>query len=366
MNASGDMPFNLLWASGPAWPVVLLAGVSAVVMAAMALFTLARLAAAGLAERHLAAVEERYGMHVMQAAISSLHDDSPIFHAGWFSRLRLKSVILARLHRTGGGARAGVADLYRKLGFLDSDLKALGSMNWHRRVEACTAVSLAGDERSPALLSGLLGDGNEIVRIAAARALVRFAGRDEAAAMLRAMETASGWCARNIADSIASTGSRAFEAVRDTLAAEKAGGRRARLTELLGRISDPRCIPILLPLLSDPEQEARIRAARALGTVKDRRSAVALERALSDVSWEVRAQAAKSLSRVGDGADTGALGAVLSDSNWWVRYNAAQALLSLGVEGRAELIRAAESGPGDACDIARQVLELAPGECAGP
>lgn len=312
----------------------------------------------GLASALRYAVERRYGIYVMEASIEKLHADSPVLRAAWLSRVYLRGFILAKLLRIGGQGRAGLADLYTRMGYLDRDAAALAHPLWWRRIEACTAIGLAGGAGLAARVRPLLVDRREAVRIAAARALSRIDVPDAAPAIIDAMAGASEWGSARLADMVAGMGPPAFEHVKEAVGSCHDAAGRARLIDVVGKLGDTRGVALLLTLLKDEDRETRIRAAKALGQIPDRRSTVALTRALGDGSWEVRAQAAKSIGRIGDVEALGALTACLEDRNWWVRYNSAHALAALGAAGAAELQRVVDAREGFARDIALQVLEM--------
>ena len=341
---------------------VTLAAVLLVVVAAVG----ARRAWRMVVEAIRAAVEQRYGMYVMEASIETLSDDSPIFRASWLSHIYLNGYILSKILRIGGQGRAGLTDLYARMGYLAAAAEALSSRRWWRRVEGCVAIGLAGNRSMAARVRPLLSDRREAVRIAAARALARIDAPDAAPEIIATLSGASEWGAARLADMVAGMGTPAFEHVKKAI--EECGNpaQRARLVDVIGKIGDIRGVPLLIGLLNEPDREIRIRAAKASGVVSDPGSAAALVRALGDDSWEVRAQAAKSLGRIGDDDSIVPLSACLKDRNWWVRYNGAHALAALGAAGKAELKRVVETGEGFAHDIALQVLEMQAQGVLGP
>jgi HEAT repeat protein len=120
---------------------------------------------------------------------------------------------------------------------------------------------------------------------------------------------------------------------------------RGWIAEALGLTGDRAGLPALLALLSDHDEEVRIRACRALGRLAMRDSFEALRFALRDPSPAVRAQAARALGALGEEAAVSPLLKALGDPSWWVRARAGEALLALGELGRAALRSCATAHP---------------------
>jgi hypothetical protein len=82
------------------------------------------------------------------------------------------------------------------------------------------------------------------------------------------------------------------------LQADKNADVRARAADFIGRLEDPRSLPILLRLLGDPESFVRMHATRALA----RQGAAPLPAIclrLTDAHWRVREEAAGTLCAAG-------------------------------------------------------------------
>ena len=104
---------------------------------------------------------------------------------------------------------------------------------------------------------------------------------------------------------------------------------RRYLTLALGRLEDPRVVPLLLEALDDPDDQTRLYAVWALGNVSDLAAAPGILNALSDPEPGVRKMAAHVLGTLGAPGVTGGLRAALQDPSEDVRWNAALGLARL-------------------------------------
>lgn len=125
-------------------------------------------------------------------------------------------------------------------------------------------------------------------------------------------------------------GTLGLEQVREALASDSARVR-ASAAALAARALEPdAAIPVVLPLLSDPEAGVRATAASSLG---DLQAGVAVEElsrlVASDKSSVVRIKAAQALRKIGDPAGAPALASALDAVEVSLRREAAQGLETL-------------------------------------
>ncbi|MBI1923988.1 HEAT repeat domain-containing protein [Candidatus Poribacteria bacterium] len=106
---------------------------------------------------------------------------------------------------------------------------------------------------------------------------------------------------------------------------------RAAIVEALGRIGDPQAIPALTTALQEAEREsARAAIVEALGEIGDPQAIPVLTTALQNESEYIRHAAAKALGKIGNSQAISALTTALQDKLGAVRYAAVQALGEIG------------------------------------
>jgi HEAT repeat protein len=101
------------------------------------------------------------------------------------------------------------------------------------------------------------------------------------------------------------------------------------LTLVLGRLGDPRAVPLLEKALDDKDAETRLYALWALALVGDPSSAARVRPLLESEDAGLRKTAAFAAGRMEDGDAVPALRKLLADSVTDVRWNAALALATL-------------------------------------
>ena len=104
---------------------------------------------------------------------------------------------------------------------------------------------------------------------------------------------------------------------------------RRYLTLVLGRLGDPRAVPLLEAALSDKDPETRLYALWALALIGDPKSAPKVRPLLESEDAGVRKTAAFAAGRMEDGEAVPALRKLLQDPVTDVRWNAALALATL-------------------------------------
>jgi HEAT repeat protein len=104
---------------------------------------------------------------------------------------------------------------------------------------------------------------------------------------------------------------------------------RRYLTLVLGRLGDPRSVPLLEGALADKDAETRLYALWALALVGDPKSAPKVRPLLDSEDPGVRKTAAFAVGRMEDGDAIPVLKRLLSDPVTDVRWNAALALATL-------------------------------------
>lgn len=202
------------------------------------------------------------------------------------------------------------------------------------RTNAATALGRIGDPRAVPALSRALGDPSALVRQAAAQALGRIGTPEAAFALLRALSdpdlrvrvqavralgrTGQPMAAEPLVELLKQTAETAPELRQELIEAlARLGGFavdpllravqvrrpavRQAAAEALGRLGDPRAVPTLVKMLSDPNSQSVAAAAYALGRLGEPAITPLLER-LDHPDSRVRRAAALALAGIGEPA----------------------------------------------------------------
>lgn len=231
-----------------------------------------------------------------------------------------------------------------------------------------------GDDAFTALLEAL-ADRDERVRAAAAAALGGFAAPEATDALVRATFDAGPALREEITEVLADRG---LDALWDALDAFMASDKEeARLAVLwtLGKMGDPRGVPLLRAALADPRPRVRSSAVGALGKISGPETAHALLDALADPDGRTRAAAVNALGRSGGADVVEGLRGALDDPDAFVRGRACVALGRLGDAecrgriaeegGRAAVVGLALLGEADDAALLGGLLDGGLGELDG-
>jgi HEAT repeat protein len=345
----------------PAYALVLVVVVAmAALIALLFVLLLIQRGVASLASAHVrrreaalnpllfAALESPAAMSRLRRALRPL--DRPV--------LRTMLLRLA-LDLRGDEARV-IADLYRTLGFLDDELRALGALRARRRAAAAANLATLRMPRIQRHLVRALDDRDRRVRIALVQAIGEVGDRDAVLALVRRLGERSPTVVRQVEQVLIERGREVVpELVAYAAASRSLRGRRAAV-EVLGLLRAPLAADLLLGLVRHADRELRIRAVKAAAAIGDPRFLGPFHELLGDPSWVVRCQAAKGLGTLGSPTSVALLRGALGDAHWWVRFYAAVALAELGDPGHAAL-RAAEADPEPTVrDMARYLIERGP------
>jgi HEAT repeat protein len=277
-----------------------------------------------------------------------------------FDRAVLRRMLLRLALDLRGDEAHAIADLYRELGLLDAELRALGA--WRARRRAAAAANLA-TLRMPGIQHQLvraLDDPDHTVLIALIRAIGEIGDRHALVALIRRLGERSPTVVRQVEQVLIDRGREVVpEIVAYAETSLKLRGRRAAV-EVLGLLRAPLAADLLLGLVRHPDRELRIRAVKAAAAIGDPRFLDAFHELLADPIWEVRCQAAKGLGSLGSPTSVPLLRATLGDGSWWVRFYAAVALAELGESGHAALQAAVTDPEPTVRDMARYLVERGP------
>jgi len=312
--------------------------------------------AVNLLERYAERRKRRFEPHVLNL-LNDPTATEPLEH-GLFpgDRKFIEELLLQQASQLKGQDRRNMTTVFEKIGYVKSEMSALRSRRWWRRLEATINLGIMQSQMAVTALIDAVGDPVEDVRLAAVRALGQLNEPRGLRLLLGAIEEGDRWTGSRIVEAIISMGPEIAPEIIPRLEAATNINARLLYVQICGLLQITEALSSLLLLLKNPDKETRISAARALGQIGDVSAVESLIISLNDESWEIRAQAAKSLGALGDKQAAGKLKRVLSDENWGVRHNAADALHQLGEEGIEALRETSRSGEGASRVTAAQVL----------
>jgi HEAT repeat protein len=345
----------------PAYSVVLwiVAAMAALVLSIFLLLILQRVLAslvaahvkrreAALTPLLLRAVDSREALRPLRQALRP------------FDPFVLRGMLLQLALDLRGDESRAIAALYRELGLLDAELRALRGWRARRRAAAASNLATLRMPRTQRELIRRLDDPDRSVRIALIRALGEIGDRRALVTLVRRLGERSPTVVRQVEQVLIERGREVVpEIVAYAARTQRLHARRAAV-EVLGFLRTPLATDLLLDLVRHPDRELRTRAVKAAAAIGDPRFLEAFHELLADSSWTVRCQAAKGLGALGSASSVPLLRHALADSHWWVRFYAAVALAELGEAGHAALRTAVADPEPTVRDMARYLTERGP------
>jgi HEAT repeat protein len=272
----------------------------------------------------------------------------------------LRGMLLQLALDLRGDESRAIAALYRELGLLDVELRALRGWRARRRAAAAANLATLRMPRTQRELIRRLDDPSRSVRIALIRALGEIGDRQALVTLVRRLGERSPTVVRQVEQVLIERGREIVpEIVAYATTTQRLSARRAAV-EVLGFLRAPLAADLLLELVRHPDRELRTRAVKAAAAVGDPRFLQAFHELLADPSWSIRCQAAKGLGTLGSESSIPLLRAALADDHWWVRFYVAVALAELGEAGHAALRAAVDDPEPTVRDMARYLTERGP------
>ena len=274
-----------------------------------------------------------------------------------FERRMSRAILLRLAPDLRGESGEGIAELYRRLGWLQADLKRLRSWRAMTRANAAADLGLVRAGEALPALTKALDDADVRVRQTAVWALGHAGGSDSLAALVRLLGDSSVSVARRAQEVLAERGQEVKDAIITYVG--KSANRSGRLAgiELLGWLRIPGGADLLLDFMGDLDPEVRVKSVKAAAAIGDPRFMEVFHRLLEDPRWEVRCQAAKGLTVFGSPDSAPFLEKSLRDQHWWVRFYAATALSEAGPPGEEILHQALRDPEPPVRNMARYLLE---------
>jgi HEAT repeat protein len=272
-------------------------------------------------------------------------------------RQLVRKILLRFALDVRGDTGEGIAELYRKLGFLQADLARLRSWRAITRANAAADLGLVRTAGALPPLLEALEDRDVRVRQSAVWALGQVGGPETLAVLVRLLGDPSRVVARRTQEVLAERGNEAKDAILAYAAKTSSRAGRLAAIELLGWLRIAEGADLLLNCTTDMDPEVRIKSLKAAAAIGDPRFMEIFQRGLEDSRWEVRCQAAKGLSLFGSPDSVPGLTTALRDRHWWVRFYAATALAETGPLGEQALRDALTDPEPSVREMARYLLE---------
>ncbi len=312
--------------------------------------------ALNLFKRYVKWREHRFEPHVLNllneptATAPLEHDLLP------YDKKFIMGLLLQQAAQLKGEDRHNITTIFEKLGYVKSEMSALRSKRWWRRLEAAINLGTIQSRDALSVLIDAVKDPNEDIRLAAVRALGKLNEPRGLQVLLDVMEEGVRWTRSSIVEVLVGMGPDVASEIVPRLESTMNLSVRLLYVQLCGLLQITAALGSLFLLLNDRDKETRVLAAQALGNIGDTAAVESLIVSLDDESWEVKAEAAKALGTLGDERAVNKLKQLLSDENWWIRHNTANSLYQLGETGIAVLRQASCSDEAAPRAVAAQVL----------
>lgn len=292
---------------------------------------------------------------------SALEDEDQI--ENWIRRARrypdsvLRDFIGPFLNRTEGRLLPAIIRVYRKLGLLRKDVRALRSLLWHRRMVAVRRLLNVASESERGALRRAKSD-RHLIKLLALQTLGRVGNVDDVLDMIRDHFITNRLMEQPFFVLFSSLPPQKFRNIMvhwDDIACPR---MRRVLLIVAADVDKIACNKWLPVAARSPELELRIAACIAAVKLPEANTLPLLLRLSRDDEWEVRAQAARSLGMLRNDSTIETLQSLLEDDSFWSRQYAANALAQFGDKGRDKLEEVARGGrDAFARDTATQELQ---------
>jgi HEAT repeat protein len=269
----------------------------------------------------------------------------------------VRGILLRLAPDLRGESSVGIADLYRRLGLLQADLRRLRSRRALTRASAAADLGLVRAAEALPALTKALDDPDVRVRQTTVWALGQAGGPDTLAALVPVLGDSEVTVARRAQEVLAERGQEVKDAILTFVGKSTSRPGRLAAIELLGWLRISGGAELLLGFMGDLDPEVRVKSVKAAAAVGDPRFMGVFHRLLNDPRWEVRCQAAKGLTVFGSPDSVPFLEKSLRDPHWWVRFYVATALSEAGPRGEEILQQALCDPDPPVRDMARYLLE---------
>lgn len=231
---------------------------------------------------------------------SESETNGPKVKIGFESRGFFRRVLLSTASRFSGSDRNVLVGLYSDLGFLEADLKMMGSFFWWKRLAAIIRLESVRPNQAISSLLKAVEDKNELVAVAAMRALSTLSFPGKASQILDALSRRAPYRKDVFVDILNNLGLDHVDEIIDYLLTCYDPYIAGICISVLGHLRVDRSAEVLLGFTSSSDNEVSKEAVVALGRIKNPRALPYLRDLLKHPSMKVRAAAVEALSRMQD------------------------------------------------------------------
>ena len=294
---------------------------------------------------------------VYEAVQGAPADVSTLARLGRFDRRLVRSILLGLALDLRGDTGEALMDVYRQLGFLQQDLRALRSWRATRRAGAAADLGVIRAREATAKLLQAVHDRDVRVRQAAVWAVGQAGSAETLTGLVRVLGDKNLLVAHRAQEVLAERGREVTSAILSYAGTTASRAGRLAAIELIGWLRITTAAELLSTFTTDMDPEIRVKSVKAAAAIGDPRFLEVFHARLEDPSWPVRCQAAKGLSAFGSPASIPPLAKALRDRQWWVRFYAATGLAEVGAAGEEALSEALRDPEPLVRDMARYLLE---------
>jgi HEAT repeat protein len=226
-----------------------------------------------------------------------------------------------------GDIKIHLNDVARRAGIDRTARRMLERGNLRSRLLAVSTLGHLGDRLAWEPLTRLMRHHDQLLSLAAARALTRIDAEAALPVVLPCVADRHDWSRNYVLGMLAELGADVVSQPLTAATRDASLEHAQRLLQyfsvahladalpvvraIIGRTDDVECVTACLRVFADVDD---------LETVREY---------LDHPSWQVRVQAVNVIGRFGSASDYRRLASLLADPEWWVRYRAAQALCAL-------------------------------------
>jgi hypothetical protein len=214
--------------------------------------------------------------------------------------LFFRRILLTQLENIEGSEREHLVDLYRYFQFLHEDIRSLASFFWWNRLAAVIRLEILKSQETSEALVKLIDDKNDLVAIAAMRALSALEFPDKISKILYSLSRRAPERKDVFVEILSNIGRGHAEKIIDYLNECFDPYIAAVCLSVLGSLKAKEAFPLCVGLLSSSNDEVATEAAKALGKIGDSQAIPFLRNELGHESAQVRSEVVVSLLLLGD------------------------------------------------------------------
>ncbi len=303
--------------------------------------------------------KDRFQKHVQDLLGGVKADYASVFGPQlWGDSEAVEELLLELIQKVKGPLRDQITGIFESVGIVDRRITHLNAWRAWRRAAAADKLGRMGSRKAIVPLLRLLNDPEPSVRLVAVEAIGAVRDPGTLKFLLERLGKEAPHAKWRVARAIVGFGEEAVDELLEILQ-DPDSPSHAHAASLLGEIRSQRARTALENLSRhSKEVSSRVAALTGLGRLGDPRSLPIVLLSLESQNSEERKSAAEALGRLGDANAVQALSGSLADNDWWVRVKAAEALALLGENGVKALQAGLASDSDEVRTLAREMLEL--------